>query len=153
MKDDIGTSGYIIYDTEIKEPIIIGYLAKRQTDASASSTRQKLRAQLAVWFWLCHFSKIFGEPRFTIEVVLVTDSEASMTIIEILKQKHGLKDVLRPDTDIALAMQHTRDTLPWIKLRTNKVKSHIAVEEASNEFYWEANDLADKLATEARAKV
>ena len=31
-----------------------------------------------------------------------------------------------------------------------KVKSHIPIEEATNEFFWVANDTADQLATKAR---
>ena len=47
-------------------------------------------------------------------------------------------------------------TLRRLQTKTNykivKVNSHIEREEAQNERFWDLNDLADRLATEARGK-
>ena len=46
-----------------------------------------------------------------------------------------------------------RDKLPCTRYTVSKVKSHIDKEEAEDESHWEINNIADRLATEARGKV
>ena len=108
---------------------------------------------MAIFCWLQHLVEVFGEPLQAVKVQLVTDSEASIVIQKSVQELRGLKDVLRPDVDVALAISSKQKILPWIKLKMVKVKSHILIEEAQNQLHWEVNDIADKLATTARQKV
>ena len=64
-----------------------------------------------------------------------------------------MKDGLKLDVDVGLAIDAKMQHISWIKVEILKVWSHIAVEEAPNEFYWMVNDTADRLATEAKKKV
>ena len=152
LKNGIGTSGYAIYESNRREKILTGHSSEKQPQKEASSTRQELRAQLAIFYWLAHLYTVFGEPAKRVEVLIVTDSAASLQIRENMKSIRGIKDVLKPDVDIALDMHEKEQGLKWAKIAMVKVKSHIAIEEATNDFYWELNDLADQLATKARQK-
>ena len=46
LKDGIGTTGYVIYNTKTRQQILTGYSGEEQVSTSASSTRHELRAQL-----------------------------------------------------------------------------------------------------------
>ena len=69
-----------------------------------------------------------------------------------MRHTRGIKDLLKSDVDIALAMHNKEQQLTWANISMVKVKSHIPIEEATNEFFWEANDTTDQLATKARQK-
>ena len=152
LKECIGTNGYVVYMHPEEAELLRGHSAEIQLHENASVTRQELLGQLAIDFWLQHMVETFGEPNAAVEVHIVTDSQASIDIVSNVQNKIGIKDVLKPDTDVALAILHQRAKLPWMKYHMIKVKSHIAVEEAPNEFFWRVNDTSDQLATEARDK-
>lgn len=82
---------------------------------------------------------------------VVTDSQASIDIVQNCGSVHSLKDVLRPEYDVASELYRLRERLN-VYHEIIKVRSHIDVEEASDECHWMINDMADRLATEARAK-
>ena len=94
----------MIYETTRREKLLTGYSSEKQLQKDASSTRQELRAQLAIYYWLEHMCTLFGEPAKRVEVIIVTDSAASLQIWENMKNIRGIKDVLKPDVDIALDM-------------------------------------------------
>ena len=153
LKDGIGTSGYTIYTNFDKTPLLEGHAAELQTSISASSTRQELLGQLAIEYWLEHMTHTFGEPPGPVQIQLVTDSSASISILEKTTNRVGLKDVMTPDVEIALAILHQRQKTPWTKFTAVKVQSHIDVTDAPDEFLWQVNFHSDRLATEAREKV
>ena len=153
LKDCIGTNGYVVYTHPEELELLRGYSAEIQLHENASVTRQELLGQLAIDFWLQHMVVTFGEPTAAVEVHIVTDSQASIDIVNNVRNKIGIKDVLKPDTDVALAILYQRAKLPWMKYHVIKVRSHIAVEESPNEFFWMVNDTSDQLAMEARDKV
>ena len=95
----------------------------------------------------------FGEPPGPVQIQLVTDSSASISILEKTKNRVGLKDVMTPDVEIALAILHQQEKTPWTKFTPVKVQSHIDVTDAPDEFLWQVNFHSDRLATEAREKV
>ncbi len=153
LKDGIGTSGYIIQLDGGLDPIVYGHSAELQPSHTASSTRQELLGQLALEYWMEHMEEVLGEPYGRIEINIVTDSQASIDILRNLESKIGLKDVLKPDVDVGLAILYKRRNRRWAKYTTTKVRSHISVEESSDEILWLVNEEADRLATEAREKV
>ncbi len=121
LKKILGTSGYVMIQEGSQRPMITGHSAKLQYSVHSSSIRQELRAQLAVEFWLLHFQEVFGEPHCSIEVRIVKDSQASTEIVDKLGCKVGLKDVTNADTDIAMAILHCRESMPWAKYSRTKV--------------------------------
>jgi len=153
LKESIGTSGYVVYREGSSSPVIKGHSAETQVHQNPSSTRQELRAQLSVEYWLSHLMEIYGEPDTNVSVRIVTDSQASTVILENLQRTVGLKDVLRADADVALAILHCRRERNCITYLRTKVQSHIPLEAAPDEQDWIVNHEADLLATEARTKV
>ena len=153
LKDGIGTTGYVITDPDGTSPIVMGHAAEKQPSHDASSTRQELLAQLAVVYWIDHFIQVFGEPGWEAQIHLVTDSQASRDILDRSSMAIGIKDVMQAEMDVSEAIRVRRDKLPKIRYTAIKVRSHIDKEEAEDESHWEINDMADKLATEARGKV
>lgn len=107
--------------------------------------------QLGLEIWLGKLTKQWGPPREKITVVLITDSKASIQIMEIVTQCKGIKDTLRAKMDVALELHRYRLLNKWMHSRTVvKVESRIEREQAPNLFYWECSEHADKLATTAR---
>ena len=51
LKDGVGTSGYNIFLKNQETPLIYGHAVELQDYPGASSTRQKLLAQLACEYW------------------------------------------------------------------------------------------------------
>ncbi len=153
LKDEIGTTGYIIIDPNGSTPVVMGYAAEKQPREDASSTRQELLAQLAVMYRIDHFIKNFGESGWEVHIHLVMDSQASIDILEHSTEAIGIKDVMRAEMDVADAVWYRRDNLPRTRYTVSKVKSHINKEEAEDESHWEINNMADRLATDARGKV
>ena len=153
LKDGIGTSGYIIQLEGDMDTVVYGHSAEAQPSHTASSTRQELLGQLALEYWFEHMEAVLGEPYGRIEIDIVTDSQASIDILRNLECKLGIKDVLKPDVDVGLAILFKRQNRHWADFTTIKVRSHITVEDAPDELLWLVNEEADKLATEAREKV
>ena len=153
LKDSIGSSGYVILDPNRDSPLVTGHAAENQADPGSSSTRQELLGQLAVAYWISHLFQVLGDPGRVLTVQLVTDSQASIDIMENLEKAIGLKDYLKPEVEIAMELTDCWRRLKLVEYTVIKVQSHIAVEDSSNETYWKANDIADTLATQARAKV
>ena len=150
LEDGVGTSSYGIWFPNEMPPILHGHAGELQPSRNASSTRQELRGQLGIEYWLDSFVKQWGVPRGQINVILITDSQAS---IEIMMNAHkiiGIKDTLRADMDVGLEIAAKQQTNHWFKRQVAKVESHIDEDEAPNAFYWKCNDIADTLATVAR---
>ena len=82
---------------------------------------------------------------------LRTDSQASIDIMEKMASICSLRDMLAPEMDIALEIYHKRQQHTWVHWKVTKVESHIEELDAPDEFSWYCNNLADKLATEARS--
>ena len=153
LKDNIGTSGYALYSGQSDIPVVAGYAAELQFQETASSTRQELLAQLCVVYWISHLIERLGEPKEKLAAFLVTDSQASIDIMANMDRIIGLKDVLTPDIDVAMALSWKRNQIQHCNLEVVKVTSHISIEEAPNETYWMINEEADRLATLARQEV
>ena len=153
LKGNIGTSGYALYSGTSDIPVVAGYAAELQFHESASSTRQELLAQLCVVYWISHLIERLGEPKETLEAFLVTDSQASIDIMENMERIIGLKDVLTPDIDVAMALSWKRKQIQRCKLEVVKVTSHISLDEAPDETHWMINEEADRLATLAQQEV
>ena len=95
--------------------------------------------------------KEWGRPQNGIKVNLITDSQSSIDIMENISARIGIKDVLKPDMDIALELYHQRQSRStWVQWSVTKVESHIDQSEAPDTFFWECNDFVDALATKAR---
>ena len=152
LKGSIGTSGYVLYGRFSDTPLVAGYSAEKQSPG-ASSTRQELLAQLCIEYWLDHLITTLGEPGCQLSVELVTDSKASIDILDNMPQKIGMNEFLKPDMDVAMAVADRRARRSSCTMDIIKVNSHIGLEEAPDEFHWRLNDEADKLATLAREKV
>ena len=83
-------------------------------------------------------------------VILITDSKASIDIIDNAYNTVGIKDTLRPDMDVGLEIVAQQMHNFWVTRQVVKVESHIDEEDAPDSFHWKCNDTADKLATKAR---
>ena len=153
LKDTIGSSSYALYFPHDLQPIIWGYAGEYQPRVSSSSTRQELRGQLGIEYCLRKFHRRWGTPRGQIHLTLVTDSKASIDIIDNIPNIVGIKDTLRAEMDIGLELYSQRVHNARVHRNTIKVTSHIAKDEAPNEFLWECNEYADRLATKAREEV
>ena len=154
MKDEIGTSGYVLYRDAEDEPLLTGYSAELQYGKFSSSTRQELLAQLCIEYWMEHLYSIWGPLKHQITLEVVTDSQASLIIMENMKNIVGMNDVLRPDVDVAMEVARIRKkNAQYCTLELIKVKSHIDKEEPPKEIYWQVNYEADELATFARNQV
>ena len=154
LKDKLGTSGYVLYRDTSEGPLLTGYAAELQYGKSASSTRQELLAQLCIEYWLDHLYRLWGSPKHKLQLKVITDSQASLIIMDNMKNIVSMKDVLRPDVDVAMELARLRQqNSKHNTLQLIKVKSHIGRDEAPNETYWQANNDADELATFAREQV
>jgi len=153
LKDALGTSGYVIYRQNSDIPLVRGFTAETQVMPNPSSTRQELLGQLGVVYWIERLVEYLGSPQKTVEIRLITDSKASISIMENVQTILGIKDVMRPDIDVALELHRNRKKNPNVHVELYKVQSHISIEEAPNEKYWQLNDEADTLATTARIEV
>ena len=151
LKDGIGTSGYVITLPDGDTPLVTGHAAEAQLISSSSSTRQELLAQVAVEYWIEHLLQLLGTPLWDLTVTVVTDSQASIDIVQNCGSVYGLKDVLRPEYDVASELHRLREKFEFSH-NVIKVRSHISVEDAPDERHWLINDMADRLATEARDK-
>ena len=85
-------------------------------------------------------------------VVIITDSLASISIVEGFKQGVGVKMYLQPEAKVGMELVAVHRIQPKITHETIQVTSNVDREDAPNERYWGFNDLVDKLATEAREK-
>ena len=153
LKNTLGSSGYIIYIEKAQEPIIKGFSAEVQDNVNGSSTRQELLAQLCVEYWLLQFGKKLGEPVSGVKIKLITDSQASIMIREGVHNVRSMKALLTPDVEIAMEIARCRHDNKYSCIEFHKVKSHISIDEAPDEFFWRINEEADALATAARDEV
>ncbi len=126
LKNQIGTSGYVICMGVSADPVIWGYAAEQQGNAETSSTRQELLAQLGIEYWLSHLTKIWGRPKESLEVQLITDSQASIIMVENMDRKVGMQMLLRPDGDVVMEVWQQRKNKPFSQMTVHKVKSHIS---------------------------
>ena len=149
LKDGVGTSSYTIFLPNDPQPALEGHAAEYQPHEWASSTRQELLGQLGLEIWLGKLKNKWGLPK-KITMVLITDSKASIQIMENVIKCKGIKDTLRADMDVALEVHRYRVLNKWINREVVKVESHIEREQAPNQFFWECNERADELATTAR---
>ncbi len=150
LKDGIGTSSYAIFFPGVITPLVSGRAAEWQPWENASSTRQELLGQLGIEYWLTRLENQWGRPRHGIQVTLITDSQASIDIMDNIPNMMGIKDTLKPEMDVALELYQQREVHPWVKWHISKVESHIEEEEAMDIFQWECNKLVDEEATKAR---
>ena len=150
LKNKIGSSSYAIYAPDNTQPVIEGYAGEAQVNSSASSTRQELLGQLAIEIWMDKLYQRWGPPQCRITLVVVTDSKSSIEILQNMSQIRGIADTLRPETDVALEIARYQKNSYWITRDVVKVESHIDKERAPNIFFWECNERADTLATQAR---
>ena len=150
LKDNIGTSSYAIFFPQQDTPILSGRAGEYQPDDSASSTRQELLGQLGIEYWLSRLERKWGRPRNGINLLLITDSQASLDIMENVGNQIGIKDTLRPEMDVAMELHHQCTKHPWVRRNISKVESHINILDSPDEFEWECNTYVDALATKAR---
>ena len=153
LKDGIGTTGYNLYIGIEETPFIYGHAAELQTDSSASSTRQELLAQIVIEYWIGHLVKYLGISDKRLRVVVITDSAASISIVEGYSKSVGAKQFLQPEAEVGMELYKLRQQNWTITYETVKVNSHIDRLEAPNERFCDLNDSADQLATSARDKV
>ena len=153
LKDKIGSSSYVLYFPNDLQPILWGYTGEYQPRVFSSSTRQELRGQLGLEYCLWKLQRRWGTPRGQINLTLITDSKASIDIIDNIPNIGGMKDMLRAEMDVGLELYSQRVHNARVHRNIIKVASHIAKEEAPNEFFWECNEYADSLATKARSEV
>ena len=132
--------------------MVFGHAAEEQKDKSASSTRQELLAQIAIEYWIQHLAKRLGLTNIKLQVVIITDNAASISIVEGLTQEIGVKQYLQPEAEAGMELATLQRLQTKIKYEIIKVNSHIEREEPQNERFWDLNDLADRLATDAREK-
>ena len=97
--------------------------------------------------------KYLGDPSHTLEMKIVTDSQASIVIMQNIQKIIGMKDLLKTNIDVTMELNEMRKQKLNLKRELCKVKSHVLEEEAENEFYWKVNNEADELATSAREMV
>jgi len=150
LKDKVGTSSYALFFPNEFPPILQGFAGEYQPQKSASSTRQELLGQLGLEYWFRRLGAKWGIPNTPIRVALITDSQASIEIINNTYNMIGIKDTLKPDMDIGLEVSHLHGLNRWISRQVIKVESHIEEDKAPNKFNWECNNLVDNLATAAR---
>ena len=153
LKGQIGTSGYVIYTESGTAPLIRGFSAEEQATSNSSSTRQELLAQLCVEYWVLHLINKLGEPDSPIQVQLITDSQASITIRSRTANSMFMTEFLKPDVDVAMEIHRCREETNHSHLEIIKVTSHILETEAPDVTHWRLNKEADELATEAREAV
>ena len=150
LKDSVGTSSYALFFPREEQAVISGRAGEYQPWAHSSSTRQELLGQLGMAYWLDRLQKRWGTPRHQVSIVLVTDSQASIDILTREDQLTGIKEVLKPEMDVALEIWRLWSQNSKIIWDVHKVESHIEKHAAPNEFYWVCNEYADSLATIAR---
>ena len=149
LKDQVGTSSYAFFFPDNPCAILFGKAGEYQPHTHASSTRQELLGQLGAEYWLGKLASEWGVPRRHIQIMLVTDSQASIEIMENTQQSIGLKSVLSSDMDIALELKAQRVENYWVNRTVQKVESHIEEEDAPDGFLWGCNYFVDELATKA----
>ena len=153
LKDMVGTSSYAIFLPNEEQAVIAGRSGEYQPWKHASSTRQELLGQLGLEYWLQKLQEDWGVPRHKVTITLVTDSQASVEILVNAERTLGIKDMLKPEMDVALEILRLRRQHTWIYWDIQKVESHIEKQAAPDEFFWECNEYADQLATKAREEL
>ena len=149
-KEKIGTSSYAMYFPQRFEAIVTGRAIEYQPRETASSTRQELLGQLGIQYWMTRLAAEWGQPRRGIQIELVTDSQASIEIMENIPTMIGIKDAIRQEMDVSLELFKQRTEHQWIKWKVCKVESHIDREDVPDSFHWECNNFVDGEATKAR---
>ncbi len=153
LKDGIGTSGYVILVGESIDSVIHGYAVEKQRHIAASSTQQELLTQLSIEYWIAHLIDTLGEPKEQLSIQLVTDSQASILILDKMSIIVGMKRILKSDVDVAMEIMQLRHKNSHSTVVRVKVKSHITLEEAPDTVYWTANNKVDTLDILAREEV
>ncbi len=74
-------------------------------------------------------------------------------MLENAGKVRGLKDVMRPEMDLALEIMKRKQLMLMAIYTVIKVQSHIALDDAPNEPHWRVNEIADTLVTDAQDKV
>ncbi len=113
LKDQVGTSSYAMFFPLRIQPIISGYAVEYQPRVDASSTRQELLGQLGIKYWLSKLENRWGKPRNGVKIALITDSQASIDIMENMPNITGIKDTLRPEMDVAMELYQQRLSHNW----------------------------------------
>ena len=152
LKDQVGTSSYGIFLPNEDTAVVAGYAAEFQPRKSASSTRQELLGQLGLeyWHWLEKLSFQWGVPRNVVQIALVTNSQASIEIMDKVIEMKSIKDLLALEMDIALELASQQQKKFWLTWKVVKVESHIERGKAPDEFLWHCNCDVDSLAIKAR---
>ena len=150
LKDSIGTSSHGLLFPGESKAILLGFAGEYQPKDYASSTRQELLGQLGVEYWLEELSQRWGISRKGFEVILITDSQSSIDIMDNVLGHRSIRDTLLPEMDVALEIFRLQSEHQWVRKRLIKVESHIEMIQAPDKIYWECNELVDKLATHAR---
>lgn len=150
LKERIGTSSYAIYLPGEITPVIYGYSAEYQPGTDASSTRQELLGQLGLEYWMDELEQTWGRSRGILRLTLVTDSQASIDVMQNVPKVMGVGAMIKAEMDVALEIHRLQSTKTWIHRQTIKVTSHIDKDDAPDEFLWECNNFVDELATKSR---
>lgn len=104
LKDAVGMSSYELLFPNESPAIVQGYTGEYQPSRTASSTQQELLGQLGVGYWLARFATLWGIPREIFQLTLLTDSQASIDIIENTKNLIDIKDTLRAGMDVGIEL-------------------------------------------------
>ena len=107
---------------------------------------------MGIEYWLSRLEDRWGRPRNGINLLLITDSQASIEIMENVAHLSGIKDTLRSEMDVALELHQQRTNHSWVCRQVCKVESHIDILDAPDEFMWECNNFVDEMATKARSE-
>ncbi len=107
-KNKIGTSRYVIYNEQRQKPLLHGYAVETQLTDNPSVTRQELLGQLCLEFWITQLFHFLGDPGHTVEMKIVTDSQASIIIMQNIQQTIGMSKLLKTDIDVAMELLEVR---------------------------------------------
>lgn len=107
LKNMMGTSSYAAFFPGETQPIFLGYSGEYQPRLFASSTRQELRGQLGLEYCLRGLAERWGTPQGKFKLTLITDSKASIDIMENVPRIIGIKDTLKAEMDVGLEFSPT----------------------------------------------
>ena len=152
LKNGIGTSSYAFFKSGDTKPLIKGYSGEVEKDVSGlTSTREEIRAYVAVWYIVAELKKMAGVEHRKQNIRIVTDSKAAMGMCDD-ERKIDRRAALGPDMDLVMEIRDLKEKYGNISLRMEWVESHSEIcEDEPQEVT--INRIADELATKARGKI
>ena len=147
LKDNVGTSGVVIYEKDKDDEICTAKSAEECTLKSLDSTREELRANLAAEILLNQFNEAYGNSSQQ-TVNYVCDSKSALMKLGADTTKQKIIDPLEAEADILMEIEKLRKINSNINRQFNWVGSH-----QNNKFisrHEMINNRADALATESR---